>query len=379
MSKNNKKDSTTDFFLEFMSKEKRETRKENKKKNETNFNDEENLDKKEKIAKIIYQAINTVNSALDKMLQSNLSIKILSFLLAAILLFTVRGSFDAMLTSPTSGDYIDDVPIQVENLQSDYEVIGLPSEVSVGLVGSSVDMYATKLTKSYSVYVDLAGLGEGEHTIELKARDFNSNLKVLIVPQTVTIRIAQKVTRTFDLQSRLINTSKLDSTYSVSVDSMAHDSVEVRGTQDALDNINSVQALVDVSGVTKAFSQDAVIRAYDRSGERVNVEIVPETVSVSCSVSTYSKVVPIIANYTGKVANGYGVDNVEFSKNEVRIYGDKSKLSTVEYVSVDIDISDLTDEKEYTKLVLNSVDGINRMSLDTVDATVSVSPVATTQ
>lgn len=377
MSKNNKKDSTTDFFLEFITKEKRENRKEEKKKNDALSYDEENLDRKDKIARFIYQVINTVNSALDKMLQSNLSIKILSFLLAAILLFTVRGSFDAMLTSPTSGDYIDDVPVQVENLQSDYQVIGLPSEVSVGLVGSSIDMYSTKLSKSYSVYVDLAGLGEGEHTIELKARDFNKNLKVLIVPQTVTIRIAQKVTRTFDLQSRLTNTSKLDSNYSVSVDSMAHSSVEVRGTQDALDTINSVQALVDVSGATKAFSQDAIVRAYDRSGERVDVEIVPSTVSVSCSVSTYSKVVPIIPNYTGTISQGYSVDSVEFSESTVRIYGDKSKLSTVEYISVDIDISDLTDEKEYTKLVLNSLDGVNRMSFDTVDAKVTVSQVVT--
>lgn len=56
----------------------------------------------------------------------------------------------------------------------------MPETVSVGLVGPSIDIYNTKFMKNYEVYADFSGVGEGEQTVELKSRNFSSNLEVLI-------------------------------------------------------------------------------------------------------------------------------------------------------------------------------------------------------
>lgn len=282
-----KKDSTTDFFLNFITRQKSEQKKDESKQTTKLKNVDDNLKVTDKAYRAVYHILNSLNAFLDRMLQSNLSIKVLSFMLAIILLLTINGSITNIFTAPNGGDYLYDVPIKVEGLQSDYDVVGLPETVNVALVGPSLDIYTTKISGNYEVIADFSTLGEGEHTIELKSEGFPNDLQVMIVPQTVTVRITQKVTKTFELGYDFINEDKMDEKYSVSVESMEHNAVEVQGSQDDIDRINSVMATIDLDGVNKNFEQDARIHAYDRSGEEVDVEIIPKTVKVNCSVSSY--------------------------------------------------------------------------------------------
>ena len=48
----------------------------------------------------------------------------------------------------------------------------------------------------------------GDHTIELKSEGFPTNLQVMIVPQTVSVKITQKYTETFELGYDFINEDK---------------------------------------------------------------------------------------------------------------------------------------------------------------------------
>lgn len=363
------RNSTTDFFLKFMSREKDKTESKS-----TNHKNNDDHLKSEKIINGAITVMNFINSTLDKMLQSSLSVKVLSLLLAGILVFTVSGSLDNLFSSPTSGDYIESVPIEIEGLDDDFVVAGVPKTASVGLVGSSLDIYATKISNNYSIYADMSGLGEGEQTVTLKARNFPSNLEVLIVPQTVTVTISQKVTKTFNLGYKFTNEDKLDKKYSVSVDSIEHDSVEVRGSQDNIDKIYEVAALVDLEGIEDSFTQECKIKAFDRSGEELDVQIIPSSVKVYCSVSTYSKTVPLVPEYSGNTIDGYAVDGVTFKKSEVKIYGDESQLKDIDDIKVKIDISDLAANRNYKDLKLIKPTGVNKMSFNTVDASIVITP-----
>ena len=71
----------------------------------------------------------------------------------------------------------------------------------------------------------------------------------MIVPQTVNVKITQKYTETFELGYDFINEDKIDSKYSVSVESMEHQQVEIRGSQDIIGKINTVKANIDLSGI----------------------------------------------------------------------------------------------------------------------------------
>lgn len=375
--KNEQRDSTTDFFLKFMSKEK--DKQDQKHTSSKTINSE--IDSKgETIVKGIVKIVNLINSTVDKMLQSSLSLKILSFLLATILLFTVNGgSFESIFSTPNSGDYIKDIPIKIENLQNDYVVTGMPKTVSVGLVGPSIDIYNTKLMKKYEIYADFSGVGEGEQTIELKSRNFSNELEVLIVPQTVSVTISQKVTKTFELGYRFKNEESLTEKSSVSVDSIEHSEVEVKGSQAMIDNVYSVEAIIDLEGVTDSFTQNCKIKAYDRSGKVLDVDVVPSTVKVDCSLSNYSKTVPLVPEFTGNIAEGFAVDKITFSTSEVQIFGDESKLKNIDDIKVKVDVSDLQEGKTFKDLKLVNLPDVNKMSFTTVDGTISVAPAVTKQ
>lgn len=367
-----KKDSTTDFFLNFITRQKSENKKNDKpmviKANDDSFN------VKDKAFGILYKTVNSLNVFLDRMLQSNLSMKILSFIMAVVLLFTINGSINNIFSTPNGGDYINDVKIDVQGLQDDYDIVGLPATVNVALVGPSLEIYTAKIAKDYKVIADFAGLGEGDHSIELKSEGFPSNLQVMIVPQTVNVKITQKVTKTFELGYNFINENEMDNKYSVSVEAMEHQQVEVRGSQDTIGKINAVRAAIDLKDVKDDFEQRAKIYAYDRSGKKLDVEIIPNTVKIQCAVSSYSKEVSIVPQYTGQFESGFGLESITLSKDKVRIYGKEELLNSINSVYVTIDISGLSSDKSYSKLLISGIEKINKLSFDTVDAALRVSP-----
>lgn len=367
-----KKDSTTDFFLNFITRQKSENKKNDKpmviKANDDSFN------VKDKAFGILYKTVNSLNVFLDRMLQSNLSMKILSFIMAVVLLFTINGSINNIFSTPNGGDYINDVKIDVQGLQDDFDIVGLPATVNVALVGPSLEIYTAKIAKDYKVIADFAGLGEGDHSIELKSEGFPSNLQVMIVPQTVNVKITQKVTKTFELGYNFINENEMDNKYSVSVEAMEHQQVEVRGSQDTIGKINAVRAAIDLKGIKDDFEQRAKIYAYDRSGKKLDVEIIPNTVKIQCDVSSYSKEVSIVPQYTGQFESGFGLESITLSKDKVRIYGKEELLNSINSVYVTIDISGLSSDKSYSKLLISGIEKINKLSFDTVDAALRVSP-----
>lgn len=367
-----KKDTTTDFFLNFINRQKSENKKSDKQ--PTIKPNEELLNVKDKSFEFVYKSVNSLNLFLDRMLQSNLSMKILSFIIAIVLLFTINGNINNIFSTPNGGDYIYDVKISVRGLQDDYDVVGLPETVDVALVGPSIDIYTAKLSKNYKIIADFSSLGEGDHTIELKSEGFPTNLQVMIVPQTVSVKITQKYTETFELGYDFINEDKMNNKYSVSVESMEHQQVEIRGSQDVIGKINSVKANIDLSEINESFEQDAKIYAYDRSGKKLDVEIIPDSVHVQCDVSSYSKEVPIVPKYVGQFESGYGLKEVTLSKDKVRIYGKEELLNSVNSVNVIIDISGLSGDKTYEKLPITEMEKINKLSFDTVDVSVKVSP-----
>ncbi len=372
-----KKDSTTDFFLNFITRQKSEQKKEEDKKTAKPKNSDDGIKVTDKAYEALYRTLNSINAFLDRMLQSNFSMRLLSFMLAVILLFTINGSITNIFSTPNGGDYLYDVPIDVEGLQSDYDVVGLPETVNVALVGPTLDIYTTKITSNYNVYVDLSSLSEGEHTVELKSEGFPSDLQVMIVPQTVTVKITQKVTKTFELGYQFTNEDKMNEKYSVSVESMEHNEVEVQGSQDNIDKITSVKAVIDLDGVTKNFDQKAKIHAYDRSGKEVDVDIIPSSVEVNCEVSSYSKEVSIIPRYSGQFVNGYGLESISLSKDKVKIYGKQEFLNSIDEVYVDIDINGLSSDKSYSKLAIQGTENINKLEFNTIDANIRVGKTTT--
>ena len=77
------------------------------------------------------------------------------------------------------------------------------------------------------------------------------------------------------------------------------------------------------------------------------MEIIPSSVDVDCSVSSYSKKVSLEPEFTGTIASGFAVEKVDFSKSQVRIYGDAANIKDIDSVKVLIDVNNLSSTTKF--------------------------------
>ena len=369
--KNKKEDheSTNDLFLKFVKKEQEKKAKETKEKVTNN-------PKKVKTVDTVYKVYNYINQLLDRILSNKMNILILSLAMAGMLFYTISG--DQILTSPTSGTKINEVEVKIENLSEDFEVFGVPSEITVGLIGPSLDIYKTNFSKNYEVFIDLASIEEeGEYSVDLQYRNFSDTLDVMLLPSTISVNVAKKQEEMLELGYMFINEDELDSKYSVSVDSMDLDTVQVYASEPTLAKIDKVVACIDVSKKSEAFEQTATIKAYDINGKVLDVDISPESVNVKCSVASYSKSVPIIANYVGNVDLGYGISQCVLNQNTVTIYGLEENIDEIEAIYADINVDGLKENTLVSNVSLRKERGINKLSIEHIEADLVIEKLIT--
>ncbi len=363
-------DSTTEFFLKVVQKDKenQEHTKENTTFESINATKTKTIDK-------FGHFYNYINQVLDKILSNRLSIMLLAALMAGLLFVNI--SEDAPFT--TSGTTLNDIPVLVEGLNDSVELMGVPDKVMVGLIGPSIDIIQTRMSKDYQVYLDVTDLEPGEHTVSLKSRNFPDTVQVMLMPNTFKIKLAPKETMKFDLGTRFINEDELDSKYSVSVEDMAVKSVNIRASKETLQKISKVDVCIDVKEKTSNFEQDAVVKAYDGNGKEMKLDIAPNTVHVQCNVVSYSKEVAVKANFIGDVAQGYQVSSHSLSLTTVKIYGPEEKIKDITEVSVDVDVSGLKTSSTISKVPFKKDKelGINKYSSDSLDVLVEVEKLIT--
>lgn len=361
-------DSTTEFFLKVIQKEKQNTTKDTMKTESMNY-------KKTKTIETVGRFYNYINQTFDRILSNRLSVMFLSLLMAVILFISISGG--DILTSPTSGTTLENVSVKVEGLDENYELTGVPKSVKVGLIGPSLDIYTTKLSKNYEVYIDMKGYSSGEHNVTLKTRNFPETLEVMLVPDTLKVKIAPKISHTYVLGHRFINEDQLDAKYSISVEDMAVSNVTIRASQETLNKIAFVDACIDVAKQDSAFEQDARIKAFDANGKELDVEIAPTTVKVKCDVASYSKEVTVKPNFIGDVASGYQISQYALSQSTVTVYGPKESIDKLKFIGVDINVEGLKSSSTINGQFLKKETGINKFSTDTIDISLEIEKVIT--
>jgi YbbR domain-containing protein len=147
--------------------------------------------------------------------------------------------------------------------------------------------------------------------------------------------------------------------------------VLVKASQDTIDQIAYVKALIDVTGVKQNFETTAPIVAYNQQGQMLDVDIFPETVTASVSVTTPMKEVPIKVKPIGELPNGMAIESINLDHSTVQVYAPNSVLSTLDEIVVELDATKITKNSNWTySLTLPS--GVNSFSITKVNIDVKI-------
>ena len=316
---------------------------------------------------------------LDKILNRPHFLIYLSLIIAVVLFLLIDSKVITLVE--TEAEVITNVPVVVKYNEEAYVVEGVPETVDITITGRKSDIYLAKQLGEYEVILDLSDYTPSDTPYKVYFTYSKSidSLSYQLSPEYVQVTIKNKESQVMSISYDLLNIDALDSRLSVESVTLDKSEVVVKGGSDALAEIASVKALIDLEQqkFTEAGTYDisnVELAAYDSRGNRLdNVEIVPETISATVVLESYSRTVPISIETTGELVTGKAIASLLINNNTsymITIYGDQSVIDGIDSVPVTINVDGRGNESTWTYDVnIRKPNGVREMSVDNVEIT----------
>ena len=335
------------------------------------------------VDKLIVTPISRAVYYLNKRLKSNTShiekilnrpniLVYLSLVFAVIVFFLVDSKVISLVE--TEAEVLTNQPVNILYNKEAYVVEGLVDTVDIVLTGRKSDLYLAKQLGDHEVLLDLTDYeaSNDPYKVKLTYNQTIDSLSYKIDPSTVTVTIKNKVSSLSSISYDLLNETKLNSKLSVGEVTLSKNEVVVKGSEDNLDKIATVKALIDLNNdeLTDAGTYDidnVPLAAYDEKGKLMsNIDIVPSTVTATLKLNTYSTSVPISVKTKGQLATGKAISSITINGSNsysVDVYGEQSAIESIKSVPVSIDVNGLggNDSKTYN-VTLSKPSGVRHLS-----------------
>lgn len=240
---------------------------------------------------------------------------------------------------------LDDIPVDIRIDSERFVVSGVPEFVVVSLEGVNSVLTPIVMQRSFTVFVDLEGLGEGEHTVDLEHDNTSSDLSIYIEPKTIEVTIEERATDEFPVTVDIINLQDLPAGYELGEPAVNPGTITITSSKSVIEQIAMVKAFVDVAGITESIdNREVPVNVYDSQGNVLNVRVKPETVVVSVDVDNPSKVVDVTVPTTGKLPEGFSLISLTQDIEEMEVFAISEILEEIDEVSTEeIDLSEISE------------------------------------
>lgn len=316
---------------------------------------------------------------LENWLSNQNTLLFISLLLSALIFITIDQRI--ITFSHNSAEVLKSQTVTAIYNEEAYVIEGLPETVDITLIGSKTDLFIARQIPTYNIKVDLTGLKPGTHEVAIKYNDALTNIDYRVNPSVATVIIYPKLSETRHLTVDVINRDKLDSKLAIENISVPSDQVVVKGAEHQLSKVVAVKALVDVDDLVEQKAgvstiSEVKLRAYDLNGEIVDVEIVPATVEAQVTIASPHKEMPIKFIPKGNLAFGHAISGYTLSNQTVVVYGPTDVLDKLNFIPLEVDVSDLKANKEFRLDLIRPV-GVTALSTTTVRVDVRVGSQST--
>ena len=316
------------------------------------------------------------SSKFEKVLVNRQSLIIISLIFALVIFYAIDKKHISLVDN--SAEVLYNQQVNVNYNEALYVVEGVPDEVDVTLVGRKMDVYLAKQYPLNGVTLDLTGYTPGNYSVGFKYEQRVSSVEYKVDPSSVNIRIYDKISVTKEVSYDIIHKEALDSKLNIDSIVLDRDDVIVKGASHKLDEVASVKALIDMNKIgnikvgTLTLS-DIPLIAYDEDGNKLDVEIVPETISATMKISSPSKEIPIKLSVEGEL-EGVAIKSIKSSVEKVTVYGSEETVNALENLPVVIDVSGLKENKTYS-INLVKPSGIREISEKTITVNVEIGSI----
>lgn len=327
-----------------------------------------------KIVVLFSDSFKQSSKKIEKWLSKSNTLLFLSLFLSIITFVIIDQKI--LLFSENSAEVLKEQPVHATYNEEAYVVEGLPKKVDVTLIGRKADLYFAKQSPSQDITVDLSDLKPGMHKVNIKYNQILPSIEYKVNPSVATVMIYPKVSETRTVDTDILNQDSLDSKLVLKSVNLNTDKVVIKGAEHRLKEVSTVKALVDIENLVSQEEgtvelNDIPLKAYDKNGDAVNVEIVPNKVSAEITIDSPSKELPIRVIPNGEISFGYAISEITTNETKVTVYGSESALEKLKYVPVYIDVKDLNTDRQYKQEIKRPV-GVRSMDVNNITINVKL-------
>lgn len=334
------------------------------------------------ISRLIYKLneISRENSGKIEKILNRPNVLIYVSLLCAVGIFLLVDAQVITLTE-TDAEIISGQKVQVTYNEEAYVVEGIPETVDITLIGSKSTIYLATQLGEHQVSLDLSNYGTGTYKVKLKYNHSVQAVDYKLDPSVVTVKISEKVSKVKTLTYDLMNEDKLDSKLSISNVKLDTNEIIVKSSQEVLDKVAVVKALVDASQVNSKESGDfelenVALVAYDEFGNKIEgIEMVPSKVNAIVTVDSYHAKKSVRVVTTGSMSNGKAIGSISSSVSEVEIYGEKSVVDNIDEITAEVAVDSIDGDKTLSVNLIKPA-GVRYMSETTTNVTLTIADAA---
>jgi YbbR domain-containing protein len=269
----------------------------------------------------------------------NIDIKLLSLFLAIILWLYIAGGENPMVEN-----FID-ISITQTNLGEDLVIKEFPANVSVGIRGPE-NIINNISSHQIKGIVNLSEISkEGLYKLKVEVIPPKNTQITRIIPSEIKVEVEKVLTEEIEVEYSLIGVPEKG--HSLTDEPQFNPSkVKIIGAQSVLENIKQIICAIDISGIKEDLSKKINVKAVDVNGDEVEeVKIEPDIVEVSISLTRGypEKQLTVKPKIIGKPAPGYYISEILSNPDEIKIFGNYSKISNIKFLeTTPIDVSGIT-------------------------------------
>lgn len=269
----------------------------------------------------------------------NIDIKLLSLFLAIILWLYIAGG-----ENPTVENFID-VSLTQTNLGEGLVIKEFPTNVSVGIKGPK-NIINNISSHQINGIVNFSEISkEGLYKLKVEVAPPKKTQITRIIPSEIKIEIEKVLTKEVEIEYSLIGVPEKG--YSLTNEPQFNPSkVKLIGAQSVLENTKQIICAIDISGMKEDLRKKLQVKAIDINGNEIKeVKIEPDIVEVSIFLTRGypEKQLTVKPKIIGKPAPGYYISEILSNPDEIKIFGNYSKISNIEFLeTIPIDVNGIT-------------------------------------
>ncbi len=307
-----------------------------------------------------------------------------TFLLAFAIAFAVWISAVVAADPNEERDFPTPLNLQLHGLDSDLVLIGsLPDQVLLRLSApTSLWDRLTSRVDTVEVFIDLADLGSGEHTVPVQVESELRPFRVVqVTPSEVSIQLEPLAVEELTITTHIEGTPALG--FELDTLSLDPETATLSGPASLMAQVARVVASVDVSDARETITAMATLQAVDEAGSVLSgLTIEPAQVQLEQTIVQAGgyRDVAVKVETVGQPAGGFRVVSISVNPPVITLFSTETEIvaGLPGYVStVPLDLS-FAEEDIVTRLSLNLPQGVIVVGeQQNVEVIIGIAPIET--